>query len=135
MGHTTFTVVAVFLLTGAVGAASRSAVPADREVTLSITHSRFSLDELHVERGQRVRFVVSNTDPIDHELIVGDMASQIRHERGTEPSHGERDGEVTIPLFDRRETSYTFRRPGTYWFGCHLPGHWDYGMVGKVIVR
>jgi uncharacterized cupredoxin-like copper-binding protein len=105
-----------------------------KDVVLTVKHSRFSTDELRVERGQRVRFVVRNTDPIDHELIVGSIDVQDGHEKGTEAHHAARDGEVSVPLLKEASTSYTFDRAGTFFFGCHLPGHWDYGMRGRVIV-
>jgi uncharacterized cupredoxin-like copper-binding protein len=78
--------------------------------------------------------VVRNTDPIDHELIVGRIDVHRRHRYGTEPWHATRPGEVSVPLFATRATTYTFRSAGTYWFGCHLPGHWDYGMRGRIVV-
>ena len=61
---------------------------------MTIHHSKFSVSHLDVQRGERVRFVVRNTDPIDHELIVGGMPVQVRHETGREGHHGARDGEV-----------------------------------------
>ena|SRR5688500_8818917 len=135
MHRTTTALVGALLLTGTLAAVSaHSAVPAERTVELTVHHSRFSLDELQVERGQRVRFIVRNADPIDHELIVGDISTQSRHEKGTEPAHATRPGEVSVPLFETAETTYTFRRAGTYWFGCHLPGHWAYGMKGRIVV-
>jgi uncharacterized cupredoxin-like copper-binding protein len=33
------------------------------------------------------------------------------------------------------ETTYTFDEPGIVQFGCHLPGHWTYGMHGEIEVR
>jgi plastocyanin len=52
----------------------------------------------------------------------------------SEPHHGARDGEVSVALLDEAVTSYTFARRGTYYVGCHLPGHWAYGMKGRVVV-
>ena len=74
---------------GHAGAAASGQV---RTVVLDIRHSRFAPDEVTVPAGQRVRFVVRNHDPIDHELIVGPPAVHRRHETGTEASHGARDG-------------------------------------------
>lgn len=105
-----------------------------RTVALTVRHSRFSPAEITVQAGTAVRFVVRNTDPIDHELIVGDAAVQERHERGTEAHHGNRPGEVSVPAGSRAETTYTFRRSGTLLLGCHLPGHYAYGMRGAVRV-
>jgi uncharacterized cupredoxin-like copper-binding protein len=115
--------------------ASAGSRTAERTVELTIRHSRFSLTELTVTPGEKVRFVVRNDDPIDHELIVGPMAVQLRHETGREASHPPVPGEVSIPIFETAETTYTFDEPDAMWFGCHLPAHWDYGMQGRIVVR
>ena len=102
-------------------------------VTLTVHHSQFSRTRLRVPAGL-VRFVVRNTDPIDHELIIGDRSVQDRHERGTEPRHLPRPGEVTVPAGTTAGTVYVFAPSGSVLFGCHLPGHWDYGMHGVMTV-
>ena len=125
------------LLLGALAAsASASATKASptRTVVLTVSQSRFSATELTVKRGETVRFVVRNTDPIDHELIIGPKSTHDRHESGREAWHPPVPGEVSVPLFAEASTTYTFTERGTTLFGCHLPGHWDYGMVGRVEV-
>jgi uncharacterized cupredoxin-like copper-binding protein len=124
-------------------AGGRSGGGGERTVTLTAHWSRFEVtsfgheggDHLEVPVGTTVRFVVRNTDPVPHELIVGDQATQDRHEKGTEAHHGERPGEVSVPAGATVETTYRFDRPGTVLFGCHLPGHWAYGMRGTIEVR
>ena len=129
-------VLAVAALAGCAGPAGGSSGPRDeRTVTLTAHWSRFSPAETEVAVGTTVRFVVHNADPIAHELIVGDQAVQDRHENGTEAHHGERPGEVSVPAGATVETTYRFDRPGTVLFGCHLPGHWTYGMRGTIEVR
>ena len=108
--------------------------PGVRTVVLTVRHSRFSEAHLEVRRGETVRFVVRNADPIDHELIVGPLPVQQRHERGGEAWHPPVPGEVSVPLLGRASTTYTFSDRGTVLFGCHLPGHWDYGMQGAISV-
>ena len=112
-----------------------SAGGGERTVTLDVHHSRFSLEELHVRPGETVRFVLRNTDPIPHELIVGDQHVQDVHEAGSEAHHGERPGEVSVAPGATAVTTYRFDRPGRLLFGCHLPGHWAYGMRGTIDVR
>jgi uncharacterized cupredoxin-like copper-binding protein len=87
-----------------------------------------------VAQGSTVRFVVDNRDPIDHEFIVGGPAVQRKHENGSHASHGTVPGEVSAPAGSLVETAYTFGEPGTVLFGCHLPGHYDYGMRGEIRV-
>ena len=107
----------------------------ERTVELTVHHSRFSLDELHVRPGETIRFVVRNTDPIPHELIVGDQPLQDVHEAGTESHHGDRPGEVSVAPGATAVTTYRFGAAGArLLFGCHLPGHWDYGMRGTITV-
>ena len=119
----------------ACAAPADGAADGERTVTLTARWSKFSPDKMVVRRGTTVRFVVRNDDPIAHELIVGDQAVQDVHERGTEAHHGERPGEVSAPAGETVETTYRFDRPGTVLFGCHLPGHWAYGMRGAIEVR
>lgn len=124
------------LVTGlALAAWSGGAEGGGRTVTLTIHHSRFSVDELRVRPGETVRFVVRNTDPIEHELIVGDQSVQDRHEVGTDALHGDRPGEVSVPAGSTAVTTYRFGPAGSpVLFGCHLPGHWAFGMHGTIRV-
>ena len=108
--------------------------PGDVTVRLDIEHSLFSPERLRVVEGTRVRFVVVNGDPIHHELIVGPPDVHARHESGTEASHPSIPGEVTLDLGATAVTTYTFDRPGTVEFACHLPGHYRHGMHGFVEV-
>ena len=105
------------------------------EVVLDVRWSAFSESVVTVPRGVPVRFVVRNADPIGHELIVGDLGLQERHEKGTEPAHGDRPGEVTAPAGETVSTTVTFTEAGTAYFACHLPGHYAYGMRGLIRVK
>lgn len=103
-------------------------------VEIPIHYSHYEVSEVTVRAGVPVTFVLRNTDPIDHEWIVGDAAVHERHRTGTEPVHDARPTEVTIPAGTTRVTTVTFNTPGTYLYICHLPGHEAYGMVGTVVV-
>lgn len=118
----------------ALAAASGGADGGGRTITLTIRHSRFSATQLDVHPGERVRFVVRNTDPIAHELILGDQTVQDIHEAGSESHHGDRPGEISVAPGQTAVTTYRFGGVGTTLFGCHLPGHWAFGMHGTVRV-
>jgi uncharacterized cupredoxin-like copper-binding protein len=107
--------------------------PPPREVTVRIHFSRFDPEAIDVAPGQTVTFVVENTDPIDHEFIVGDEGVQLVHERGTEAHHAPRPGEISVPAGQTVATTLTFaREPRVLLFGCHLPGHYAFGMRGEL---
>jgi uncharacterized cupredoxin-like copper-binding protein len=103
-------------------------------VEVGINHSRFEPEVLRLEAGQEVTFVITNDDPIDHEFILGDQAVQDRHELGTEAHHGAIPTEVSVPAGETVHTTVRFDRPGALILGCHLPGHYAYGMRATVVV-
>jgi uncharacterized cupredoxin-like copper-binding protein len=112
-----------------------SAGPGERTVHITIHFSRFTPDSVVASPGETIRFVVQNTDPIDHEFLVGDRLVQKIHEKGTEPSHPPRPGEMSVPAGTTQVTTYTFpSTPQELIFGCHLPGHYAYGMRGIITI-
>jgi len=128
--------VALVLLVG-VAAASRGAAAraTNGAVRITIHYSTFDPSALAVQPGETVRFVIVNTDPIDHEFILGDERVQLVHEKGTEAHHAPRPGEISIAAGETVVTTYTFpKASGSLIFGCHLPGHYDFGMRGIVTI-
>jgi uncharacterized cupredoxin-like copper-binding protein len=106
-------------------------------VVVTMHHSRFQPEVVRVAPGTTVRFLLRNTDPIDHEFILGDDAVQRRHEQGRQREHhGEVPGEVSVAAGSQAATTYTFRQggPASLQFACHLPGHYAYGMRGVTLV-
>jgi uncharacterized cupredoxin-like copper-binding protein len=120
---------------GSAASGDAAARPSGGVVAITIHHSRFDPGRVAVEPGETVRFVIRNTDPIDHEFILGDEEIQRVHEEGTEAHHAPRPGEVSVPAGATVETTVTFpTAPAELIFGCHLPGHYDFGMRGTVTI-
>lgn len=118
------------------GAGGEARPPAVQTVVLTARHSRFEPATVEVPVGTTVRFVVRNVDPIDHELIVGDEDTHRRHEAGREAHHhGDTEGEISVPAGTAAVTTYRATAAGPVVFGCHLPGHFAYGMAGVLTVR
>ncbi len=114
------------------GAVGRSEAPIVVDITIHYSH--FEPAAISVPAGRPVTFVIHNTDPLDHEWIVGDAALHARHRTGTEPFHNARPTEVSIGPLLERQTTVTFATPGTLTFVCHLPGHEAFGMTGTLTV-
>ena len=126
---------AVAVLAGACAPAAASGAPRPATVVVTAHWSHWDVGHLRFRAGQRVTFVVRNTDPIDHEFIVGDRATQNRHEAGTDAHHdGSVPGEVSVPAESQVTTTVTFDRRGSFEFACHIPGHYAYGMHGEIAV-
>ncbi len=119
---------------GASPATAAPGGPGPVTVTLTIEHSRFSPERIRVREHSTVRFVVRNRDPIGHELIVGDREVHLLHASGTHAQHDAVPGEVSVGPRETASTTYEFHARGPVVFACHLPGHFEYGMVGKVLV-
>ena len=115
-------------------AAAWSALPARggaaTQAEIRIHFSHFGPAELVATAGVPITVTLVNTDPIDHEWLVGDAAFHERHRTGTETHHGARPTEVSIPAGATVRTTITFAKAGDYQYICHLPGHEAYGMVG-----
>jgi uncharacterized cupredoxin-like copper-binding protein len=131
-------VLAAAVLVAAWAATSRAGGGDERTVVVTMHHSRFEPATLRVDPGERVRFVLRNSDPIDHEFILGDADVQRRHEQGRERQHhGDVPGERSVPAGQEAATTYAFPAAPdgrVLTFACHLPGHYAYGMHGTVRV-
>jgi uncharacterized cupredoxin-like copper-binding protein len=108
--------------------------PGVATVELDMRYSKFSQTEIRVYAGTLVRFEVTNSDPINHEFIVGASGVHASHESGHDKFHPPVPGEVSVKPDQTGLTTYRFDQPGTVLFACHLPGHFGYGMQGTVIV-
>ena len=131
-----FAVVAGLAIAGlaAVGANAVARANDPLVIPIAIHFSRYEPAAVTVPVGRPVTFVITNTDPIDHEWIVGDAALHERHRTGTEPVHNARPTEVSIPALSERRTTITFASTGPLQYICHLPGHEAYGMLGTLTV-
>jgi uncharacterized cupredoxin-like copper-binding protein len=115
-------------------ATSACAPAAPTRIEIRIHYSKFEPTSLTVPAGVPVTFVIHNDDPIDHEWLVGDAAFHARHRTGTEPVHGDRPDEVSLPANTTKTTTLTLPA-GIYTYICHFPLHEQYGMVGVVNAR
>ena len=135
MRNARLALVGIALMVAMPACRTASAGSGERTVHVTIHFSRFSPEHVVASRGEIIRFVVQNTDPIDHEFIVGNRQVQRIHEKGIEPFHEPRPGEMSVPAGTTQVTTYTFPpEPGSLIFGCHLPGHYAYGMQGAITI-
>jgi uncharacterized cupredoxin-like copper-binding protein len=101
---------------------------------IRIHFSDYTPSEIVATADVPLRVTLVNTDPIDHEWLVGDAAFHQRHRTGTEQHHGARPNEVSLAPGESKTTTVVFDTPGDYLYICHLPGHEAYGMVGVLRV-
>jgi uncharacterized cupredoxin-like copper-binding protein len=135
------TLLAVVVVALAAASCARASAEGRSHLTVDVRihHSAFAPAQFTFTKGTTVTFVIHNTDPIEHEFIVGDETVQYYIEHTAHPAHdGSVPGQISIPPGQTRTTTYTFtevtRRPGDMEFACHLPGHFRYGMHGPITI-
>ena len=98
---------------------------------------RFAPAELTVKKGETVRFVAANKGGVMHEMVLGSMEELKRHAELMRKHPGMEHDEphmAHVAPGKSGEIGWRFTRPGTYYYGCLIPGHFEAGMIGKVIV-
>lgn len=99
---------------------------------------RFTPAELRIRAGETIRFEVKNSGKVMHEMVLGTVedlkahAQLMRKHPGME--HDEPYMAHVAPGKVERMV-WQFTKPGEFYYGCLVPGHFEAGMVGKVIVR
>jgi len=95
-------------------------------------------NRLRLKAGDTVRFVVRNSGKIMHELVLGTMSELKAHaelmRKFPDMEHDEPYMAHVAP--GRSETIFwQFTRPGEFYYGCLVPGHFEAGMFGRVVVK
>lgn len=99
---------------------------------------RFSPAVITVRRGETVRLDVVNKGQVLHELVLGTADELRAHAEAMRKSPGmEHDAPQMVHVKPGRqgEVVWQFTEAGEFDFACLLPGHFEAGMVGKVVVR
>jgi P-type Cu+ transporter len=119
-------------------AAVAPAGPADRTIQVEANDQmRFVPEDITVQAGETIAFEITNTGRIPHEFVLGDAHVQEEHAAdmaGGDGHHGDDSAyAVTIPPGETRTLVYTFEATGEpLYYGCHIPGHYEAGMVGTI---
>ena len=109
-----------------------------RTIELTMTDQmRFDPPEIRVRRNETVRLVVINAGDVKHEIQVGDRRSILAHleemRKNPEMEHDD-DHAKTVPAGKREEIVWQFTQLGNFVYGCLIPGHYEQGMHGRIIV-
>ncbi|MFO1327266.1 MAG: cupredoxin family protein [Rubrivivax sp.] len=106
-------------------------------VTMS-DRMRFTPDLIELRQGQTLRLRVRNAGRAMHELVLGTRDELERHAELMKRFPGMEHDEpymAHVPPGGQADIVWTFDRAGTFMYGCLVPGHWEAGMQGQVVVR
>ena len=100
---------------------------------------RYFPSEIRVKRGDTVRFALRNSGQMPHEMVLGTMDELKKHAEQMRMAHsGMAHDEAFIAHVEPGGTGrivWQFSRAGEFYYGCLVPGHFEAGMIGTIIVR
>jgi uncharacterized cupredoxin-like copper-binding protein len=99
---------------------------------------RFTPSDVTVKKGETVRFVVHNSGQVLHEMVLGTREALAEHAELMKkfPNMEHADANMAhVKPSKTGEIVWQFTKPGEFQFACLQPGHFEAGMVGKVVVR
>ncbi|ACB33536.1 blue (type 1) copper domain protein [Leptothrix cholodnii SP-6] len=98
---------------------------------------RFTPDRIEVREGETIRLVHRNGGKILHEFVLGTKQELEAHAalmlKFPDMEHDE-PYMVHVGAGKRGEIVWHFNRAGEFDFACLIPGHYQAGMVGKIVV-
>ena len=98
---------------------------------------RFTPAEVRVKQDETVRFVAHNKGKLMHEMVIGTKEELEKHAELMRKHPGMEHDEpymAHVKPGGREEIAWTFSKPGTFMYGCLIPGHWESGMKGTIVV-
>lgn len=98
---------------------------------------RFVPAEIKVKRDEIVRFIPTNKGHVAHEMVLGTMDDLKKHaelmRKFPEMEHDEPHMAHVAPGASG-EIDWQFTKAGEFYYACLVPGHFEAGMMGKIIV-
>ncbi len=98
----------------------------------------FTPESIQVTSGAVVKFVVMNAGSTRHEFVIGSRAENLAHQRmmAAMPDMLHNDpNAMTLDPGKSATLAWRFTNQGEFEFACLLPGHYEAGMHGMVIVK
>jgi len=99
---------------------------------------RFAPERIEVKAGETVLFRARNAGKLAHEMVLGDAAELKAHaeEMRKHPGMVHKDASSLMLEPGRSgELAWKFTKVGEFEYGCLVPGHYEAGMVGKLLVK
>lgn len=99
---------------------------------------QFTPNKIYVKNGETIKFIVSNSGKIKHEMVLGSLQELKEHAemmRKMPSMEHEDENQVSINPGKKGELIWKFNKKGILSFGCLQPGHLEAGMKGEITVK
>ncbi|CAN5740130.1 cupredoxin family protein [soil metagenome] len=110
----------------------------DRSIVVIASDTmRYDPPEITVRPGETIRFEVKNDGKLRHEFMIGDATEQRTHAEMMERDPGMVHNDpntITLEAGGGKILVWQFGEAGELEIGCHVPGHYEAGMLARVRV-
>jgi uncharacterized cupredoxin-like copper-binding protein len=115
---------------------------ASRTIAITMNESDgkmlFSPNRIEVRRGEQIRFVLTNAGYLDHEFMIATPEENTKHaammKKYPDMVHDDPNGK-SVKTKQKGQLIWRFTKPGTFEFACLIPGHYEAGMLGTIVVK
>jgi uncharacterized cupredoxin-like copper-binding protein len=110
-----------------------------RAISMDLSDAmRFFPENVSVKRGDTVRFKLRNSGQLPHEMVIGTMDELKKHaalmKQNPHMNHDEAHAAHVRPG-ESASLVWQFTKAGEFHYACLVPGHFDAGMIGTIVVR
>ena len=100
---------------------------------------RYFPDSIRVKRGDTVRFSLRNGGQMMHEMVIGTLDDLKKHAEIMRKESHEMDHDAPYAAHvapgETGRIVWQFTKPGEFYYACLIPGHFEAGMMGTIVVR
>ncbi|HYH42669.1 MAG TPA: cupredoxin family protein [Burkholderiales bacterium] len=118
---------------------SADAKKATRTIRVDMSdRMRFTPEVLSIKRGETVRFLVKNSGKTMHEMVLGTMQELKEHAelmRKFPAMEHDEPYMAHVKPGNTEALAWQFTKTGEFFYGCLVPGHFEAGMLGRIVVR
>ncbi|MFC4214957.1 plastocyanin/azurin family copper-binding protein [Pseudophaeobacter arcticus] len=114
----------------------------DREIKVSMQETDdgemlFEPRNFSFAKGETVKFTITNAGELEHEFVLDTAPRNLLHKEMMAKMDMEHDdpNSVRLDAGAQAEVVWTFSNSGTFEFACLIPGHYESGMHGPVVVK
>jgi uncharacterized cupredoxin-like copper-binding protein len=98
----------------------------------------YSPSEIDVTKGEQIKFIISNVGTLKHEFHLASVKENASHrlemQKNPEMEHDDPNAQTVEPG-KQAEILWRFSKAGEFEFACLIPGHYEAGMHGKIVVK
>lgn len=98
----------------------------------------FSPSRIEVRQNEQIKFVLTNVGYLTHEFMIATPEENKKHavlmQKYPDMVHEDPNGR-TVKTKEKSELIWRFTKKGTFEFACLIPGHYEAGMYGTIIVK